>query len=317
MSIFLSNEIIVFLLIELILIVLMAISQVNIVTILRYWNFDATTVLQYALEKKNYLINTILYFTIVCKIILFIFFVKSLDALAEIVPGAMCCAGVVGSNNYGNVLLLLKILIIFGFGIWIIINKLDLSFVSFPYLKQKYYLFSFLFACVILEAILEILYFVNIPLTVPVFCCSTVFEAPKLPFGYTQTMLVMIFYSLFSAILVLNYLKHAMTSFTCNLLFLFAAYYAITYFFGIYVYELPNHKCPYCMLQKEYFFIGYFIWGSLFLGVFFGISPFLLEVLTKKHYTKMYWYSSLCLMITVIICTFYVAKYYLLTGVFL
>ena len=53
MSIFLSNEIIVFLLIELILIVLMAISQVNIVSILRHWDFNATTPLQYALEKKN------------------------------------------------------------------------------------------------------------------------------------------------------------------------------------------------------------------------------------------------------------------------
>lgn len=317
MSIFLSNEIIVFLLIEFIVMVLMAISQAHIVTILRFWDFNATTVLQYALEKKNYLINTILYFAIVCKIILFIFFVKSLDALADIVPGAMCCAGVVGSNHYGNVLLLLKILIIFGFGVWIIINKLDLSFISFPYLKQKYYLFTFLFLCVILEGTLEILYFLNIPLTVPVFCCSTVFEAPKLPFGYTQTMLVLIFYSLFSAILVLNYLKHAMTSFTCNLLFLFAAYYAITYFFGIYVYEMPNHKCPYCMLQKEYYFIGYAIWGSLFLGVFFGISPFLLELLTKKHYAQMYKYSSIFLAITVSICTLYVVRFYLVAGVFL
>lgn len=317
MSIFLSNEILVFLFIELILAVLMAISQVHIVKILRYWDFNATTALQYTLEKKNYLINTILYFAVVCKVILFIFFVQSLNALSGIVPGAMCSAGVVGSNHYGNPLLLLKILIIFSFGIWLIINKLDLKSITFPYLKYKYYLFTLLFASVLLEGVIEVLYFSNIPLTVPVFCCSTVFQAPSLPFGYTQTMLLVLFYALFGVILMLNYLKHASISFTCNVLFLLVAYYAITYFFGTYIYELPNHKCPYCMLQREYFYIGYIIWGSLFLGIFFGISPFLIEVITHKKYDNMFKYSSFFLSVTVVICSLYVLKYYWQNGVFL
>lgn len=317
MSIFLSNEIIVFLLIELILIVLMAISQGHIVSILRHWDFDATTPLQYALEKKNYLVNTILYFTVTCKVILFLFFIQSLNSLAGIVPGAMCSAGVVGANHYGNALLLLKLLLIFGFGLWLIVNKLDLASIIFPYLKRKYFLFSLLFVGVLGEFVLEILYFSNIPLTVPVFCCTVVFQAPRLPFGYTQTLLVLFFYILFGAILLLNYLKQTMASFTCNLLFLFIAYYTITYFFGLYVYEMPNHKCPYCMLQKEYYYIGYFIWGSLFLGIFFGIMPFLIERITQKSYVYLLKYSSFFLIITALICSFYVVRYYLITGVFL
>lgn len=317
MSIFLSNEIIAFLFIELVLLVLMAISQFHVVHILRRWDFTATTLLQYGLEKKNYLINTILYFTIVCKIILFLFFAQALNSLAGIVPGAMCSAGVVGSNIYGNIVLLFKLIIIFGFGIWVIVNKLDLQVITFPYLKKKYYFFTFLFACVIGEGILELLYFSNIPLNVPVFCCATVFQAPKLPFGYTQTILVTLFYTLFAAIVLLNFIKHSMSTFVCNILFLFVAYYAVTYFFGLYVYEMPNHKCPYCMLQKEYYYVGYFIWGTLFLGVFFGISPFLIEVMTKKSYTDWLKYSSLALLFMVALCTFYVVKYYLRTGVFL
>lgn len=317
MSIFLSNEILVFLFIEVILLVLMGISQRHIVTILRFWNFDATTSFQYMLEKKNYLINTILYFATACKIILFVFFVKSLDALSSIVPGAMCCAGVVGANAFGNVLLLLKVLVIFGFGIWIVVNRLDLNTLSFTYLKPKYYLFSTLFAAVVVEFFLELRYFSHIPLNVPVFCCSTVFQAPRLPLGYTQTMLVVLFYGMLSAIVVLNTLKHMIGSFTCNLLFLFVAYYAITYFFGLYVYELPNHKCPYCMLQKEYFYVGYVIWGALFLGVFFGIAPFLIERMTHKKLDFMYRYSTLFLTLCAFVCSFYVVKYYWINGVLL
>ena len=99
--------------------------------------------------------------------------------------------------------------------------------------------------------------------------------------------------------------------------FLFIAYYAITYFFGLYIYEMPNHKCPYCMLQKEYYYIGYLIWGSLFLGIFFGIMPFLIERITKKSYAYLLKYSSICLIITAIVCSFYVVRYYLMTGVLL
>ncbi len=317
MSIFLSDEIIAFLAIELVIIVLMAVSQFHVIHILRKWNFAATTNLQYLLEKKNYLVNTILSFAMACKIVLFIFFALALNELASIVPGAMCSAGVVGSNRYGNFLLLLKILLIFGFGLWLIINRFDLKALNFPFLRRKYALFSLLFALILVEFGLEILFFVNIPLKVPVFCCSIVFQAPKLPFGYTQAMLALFFYVIFAAIVALNFMKQAMASFALNLLFLFIAYYAITYFFGLYIYEQPNHKCPYCMLSYEYYYIGYVVWGSLFLGIFFGIVPFLVELITKQPYLHLLKFSTLWLALNAVICSFYVLKYYLVVGVLL
>ena len=317
MSIFLSGSVIAFLAVELIVIALMAISQFHIVRIMRYWDFNATSNLQYALEKRNYLINTILFFTIACKIILFIFFALCLNELSSVVPGAMCSAGVVGSNRYGNILLLLKILLIFGFGLWLILNSLDLKAGKFPYLKRKYLIFTILFMGVLAEFILEILFFINIPLRVPVFCCSVVFRAPQLPFGYTQALLATFFYAILGAILILNFLKQSMASFALNLLFLFVAYYAITYFFGLYVYEQPNHKCPYCMLLKDYYFVGYAIWGSLFLGIFFGIVPFLTELITKRAYTHLLKYSSFWLILNALICSAYVVKYYFVRGALL
>lgn len=117
--------------------------------ILRSWNFEASTPLQLPIREKNYLINTILYFTVAVKIILFLFFVQSLDSLSGIVPGAMCSAGVVGANGYGNLLLLLKLVLIFGFGLWLIINALDIKAVNFSFLKKKYWLLQHFF-CVTL-----------------------------------------------------------------------------------------------------------------------------------------------------------------------
>lgn len=149
MNIFLLNDIIVFVFIEVILVILMLISEYSVIKILKNWNFSITTSLQYSLEKRNYLVNTIINFTIICKIILFFFFVKSLSELSNVVPGAMCIAGVIGANDYGEALLLLKIFIVFMLGIWLIINRVDIKSKKFIYIKSKYFFltsFCFLFS---------------------------------------------------------------------------------------------------------------------------------------------------------------------------
>ncbi|WP_024954772.1 hypothetical protein [Sulfurospirillum arcachonense] len=317
MSLFLLNDIVVFIFIEVILLLLLFISEFSVLKVLKYWDFSATTTFQYALEKRNYLVNTIIYFTVSVKIVLFIFFVKSLDELSLLVPGAMCATGVIGANSYGNILLLFKIFMLFLLSIWIIINKLDLESKVFPYIKEKYYLFSFIFVLTCIEFCLELFYFMNIPLSVPVFCCSTVFKLDNLPFELNTSGLLIIYYLLFVVILISSYYKKSIISFFANILFLFTSYYAVTYFFGTYIYELPNHKCPFCMLQKEYFYVGYFIWFSLFLGVFFGISPYIIESITLKKYTYLHKYCILFTTIFVALSTYFVVSYYLKNGVLL
>ena len=292
MSVFLSNAVIAFLLAEFVLLVLMGISLFYVVRIVRSWDYNALTSLQYSLEKQNYLVNTILLFSVCTKIVLFIFFALCLNELSDIVPGAMCSAGVIGSNKFGGILMLTKILLIFGLGIWLVINRLDLQALNFPYLKKKYAIFICLFVMILIELGIEISFFYNIPLKVPVFCCSVTFQAPKLPFGYTNFGLVSAFFVLFFVILVLNFLKQSMASFVANLLFLVLSYYAITYFFGL----------------------GYLIWGSLFLGVFYGLMPYLVEIITKTNYSYKLKFSSIWLSVCVLICSLYVLKYYLLRG---
>jgi hypothetical protein len=39
-----------------------------------------------------------------------------------------------------------------------------------------------------------------------------------------------------------------------------------------YIYELPTHHCPFCILQKEYGYIGYLIYLTLLGGAIAGLS---------------------------------------------
>jgi hypothetical protein len=56
---------------------------------------------------------SIVFFVILLKMLLLPYFVYTIDTLSNIVPGAMCGAGVIKANAYGNPLLALKIIILF------------------------------------------------------------------------------------------------------------------------------------------------------------------------------------------------------------
>jgi len=318
MSIFLSSNVIVFFLIESILLLLSCLSFLKSIKILRYWDFNSTTNLQYSLEKLNYLVSTIIFFIVFIKIFLFIYFAQTVDRLSDIVPGAMCGTGVINANDYGVLLLLLKIFIVFGLSIWLIVNRLDIKKVVYPYIKIKYILYSVVFLLICFEYYLDIKYFMNISLLKPTLCCSVVFSTSDgLLLGLDIKSIVVIFYLLYVLISISSIIKNAFLSFMASFLFLFISYYSVVYFFGTYIYELPTHHCPFCMLQKEYHYVGYFIWISLFFSVFFGIISWMLKWMISEKTDIFYKYTMIFSTIFVALCSYFVISYYLKNGVFL
>lgn len=91
-SIFLSNEILIFLFLQTTIYTLLLISFIYSITILRDWDFKKSTVLQYKLEKRSYLVILIISFSLFIKILLFFYFIFSIDNLSHFVVGAMWCS---------------------------------------------------------------------------------------------------------------------------------------------------------------------------------------------------------------------------------
>jgi hypothetical protein len=52
-------------------------------------------------------------------------------------------------------------------------------------------------------------------------------------------------------------------------------------FVSPYVYELPSHRCPFCLLQAEYRWVGYPLYAMLLGGAVAGIGPGLLAALGR------------------------------------
>ncbi|QOG11862.1 hypothetical protein [Arcobacter sp. FWKO B] len=320
-NVLLSNEVIILQSVGFLVLVMQALASVFGLYIYKKWDFSSTSSFQYSLEKKAYLIVLILFFSLLAKIILLPYFAFTIDSLSEIVHGAMCAAGVVNANEFGYFLLSLKLFIIFIVGAWLIINKLDILAINYPYMKTKLIFASVIFLFVLFEFIIEILYFTHISTDIPVQCCSVIYgvtgNSDPLPFGMDMLTLLIVFYSSFLLVIVANIQKNALFSFISGGLFLYFGYYGVTYFFGTYVYQLPTHICPFCMLKKEYNFIGYAIWGSLFLGSFFSMVNLLLKSLINVAINRYFLFSTLFNTVFVIICTSYVVVYYLINGVLL
>ena len=154
-----------------------------------------------------------------------------------------------------------------------------------------------------LELWLDFAYFGNIDIHQPVSCCSALFGqlegANPLPFGLdTKTMLIL-FYSIFVTLAILILTRQDITALIFSGLFLYISYYSVVYFFGTYVYELPTHKCPFCMFQKEYHYIGYLIWGSLFGGVFLTADSILCKKVLNVDTSKSKRYGLLLISVFV------------------
>ncbi|MEA3433574.1 MAG: hypothetical protein U9R13_03255 [Campylobacterota bacterium] len=320
-EILLSNEVIVYLLSETVLYLLLFIAFLSTIGLLKKWNFDTFTTEQFALENRSYLVMTIIFFVMLLKVILLPYFVYTMDNLSNLIPGAMCGAGVVKANEYGDPLLSLKIIILFLSGLWLSMNSIDLKAKNYPYLKLKSWFFILIFLLLSAEFILDILYFTHIETNNPVSCCSVIFGqtggANGLPFGLDIPKLLILFYLLFALVVLTILSDLAVMSIIASLLFGVIAYYAVVYFFGTYIYELPTHLCPFCMLQDHYYYVGYLLWGLLMLGVFLTIDAAVMQGFFKQPSKSLKRISLLLLSIFVLLCSAYVIVYYLKNGVLL
>jgi hypothetical protein len=316
----LSNEVGLFFFLEILLFAILLFASFFSMIFLKNWDFSKTTGYQYGLEKRSYLINTIIYFTLIVKLFLMGFFIYTVDSLSNIIPGAMCAAGVFNANGYGYILLCIKVIVLFLSFLWLSVNSLDLKAKNFPYFQIKTVVFLIIVLFAMGEMTLNILFFTNLSTESLATCCSVLYDTSKtspIPFSLSIQNLIILFYLLYFGSVVFNYKKYLWLGSFTNIVLGYIGYYALIYFFGTYVYELPTHNCPFCMMQKEYTFIGYFIFISLFFALFFTFANLFFQIFLQRTQKDYFLYSSIAYGIFVFICTIYVVLYYLKNGVFL
>ncbi|HOH81592.1 MAG TPA: hypothetical protein PLS25_08175 [Methanoregulaceae archaeon] len=254
--------------------------------ILKCWDIVSGSELQIELEKKTYLVSTLMAYAFIFEILSFFLFIYTAEDLHWLFTGAMCAAGSLNANEYGYRALLMKIAAFILAGLWLVMNHADNRARDYPLIKEKYAFLLLLTPFVLAGTYFQGAYFLNLRANVITSCCGSLFGS-----DHTLTQNLMSFISGFRV----NPLREAfyLTAFfsmgagilfhrgfdwlgsvfsASSLTFFLVSAVSLVSFICLYIYELPTHHCPFCLLQSDYFYIGYLFYGSLLGGVISGVG---------------------------------------------
>lgn len=249
--------------------------------ILKHWDIQSGSEMQLVLERKTYLISTILSFVFGLQLLSLFLFVFTADSLRTLFVGAMCAAGTLNVNGFGYPTLVLKVVNFVAAGFWLVLNHADNQGYDYPLIKKKYLLLLIVTPFIVLETLLETAYFLNMQPDVITSCCGSLFssgrseslgsELASLP-AIPSLWLFYLVMAVTFASGVFFYIKnsggyvYAMLSMALFVIALIA----IVSVISIYIYELPTHHCPFCIIMEDYSYIGYLLYVLLFGGVVAG-----------------------------------------------
>lgn len=258
------------------------------------WDYHSSSAYQLRLERKTYLVSTLVSYAFGFQIAAAVLFIFTMDDIHRLFVGAMCATGSFNANPVGWYVLFIKILVFFLSGFWISLNSIDGRVEEYPFVKLKYCLLFGILPFIGVDFFLQLNYFLGLNPDIITSCCgslfggsgentiSTITTLPVLP-----TMILFFCFVVFLIVVMcLNLLfdsgifRYLLTFSSTT--FFFLAIVSIISFVSIYIYELPTHHCPFDILQKNYNFIGYPLYFTLFAGVYFGILPGLFYPLIKK-----------------------------------
>ena len=241
--------------------------------IVRGWDISSGNELQLQLERKTHLISTVLAYLFALSLFTLFLFIYTADHVHHLFVGAMCAAGSLNVNKFGYPALVMKAVNFFFCGVWLILNYADNQGHDYPLIKDKYKLLMLISALLALETYLVINYFMGLKPNVITSCCGTLFSTDhnsiagglsSLPTIPAKVMFYLSFVLMLRAGIHFFITGKGARIFSglSTLLFMISIM-AIIAFISLYYYEIPTHHCPFCLLQKEYHFIGYPLYLSL------------------------------------------------------
>jgi len=257
-------------------VLLSASAAVPAFQILRRWQPQSGEEGQLRLERKTYLISVLLAYVFGFELLSFFLFIHTADELSRFFTGAMCAAGSLNANGFGYPALLAKLLVSLLAGVWLVLNRVDNRAEDYPLTRTKYRFFLWIAPLVLAEAVLQAAYFIRLDPDLITSCCGTLFGAATSPLplaaGWALRVPAMaLFYGTMAAAVGsgLYYRgsgKGGRVFALAGIAAFVAAIVAVFSFISVYIYELPTHHCPFCMLKSEYGFVGYALYVALFGG---------------------------------------------------
>jgi hypothetical protein len=250
--------------------------------IIRHWDIASGSEGQLELERKTYLISTIMAYAMGFQLLSLFLFIYTADTLSPLFIGAMCAAGSLKVNGFGYPTLIVKIVSCTLAGLWLLLNATDNKAHDYPLIRIKYWLLLFITPVLLTETTLQGFYLLRLKPNVITSCCSVLFSTGAdsvladllaMPHWLAKAMFfVSAPIAVAAGLNVFLRAKGAMVFAILSLCHFIISMVALISFISVYFYELPTHHCPFCILHQEYGYVGYFLYAAMLLGAVFGMG---------------------------------------------
>lgn len=252
------------------------------IQILRRWDLQSGSERQLVLERKTYLVSTLLAYVFGFELLSFFLFIFVADQIHSFFTGAMCAAGSLYVNAYGYPTLIVKLVNFLLAGIWLVLNYVDNKGYDYPLIRKKYRFFLLLVPLVLLEMVLQANFFWRLDPEIITSCCGTLFSSganalPVAMMPFWRGATIVVFYATVLSTVICGgffFIKGRGAYLFAGLsaLAFVTSFLSVFSFISLYIYEMPTHHCPFCMLQGEYGYIGYPLYLLLLGGTITGIG---------------------------------------------
>jgi hypothetical protein len=254
--------------------------------VIRRWDITSGSERQLQLERRTYLFSTMLTFVLALQLAAVLLFVFNAEKMSGMFVGAMCAVGTLNVNAFGFPALNAKIAVFFLAAMWLAINHIDSRARDYPLVRIKYALLLALTPLLVASGWIELQYFLGLKADVITSCCGSLFsegsptlaaEASALP----PVPAMWLFYGSLGAAIAMaawhgygggrsGWSAYALAA--ASAVGFAATIAGILSFVSLYIYEHPNHHCPFCILTPEYGYQGYWLYVPLFGATAAGLA---------------------------------------------
>jgi hypothetical protein len=270
-------EVLGLLIVDAVVLALLVVALPTAVRVHLRWSFPAADRAQLARERRAELAAAIVGFALLVKVPAAALYLYAVDGLAERIVGAMCGVGVLGNGRDAGVALGLRVLVLFLLVAWRRADRLDRACPDLPYTRPKFTLLLVIFVAVALEGAFTLSFFGSLQLERIASCCGSVFGAAgggatALLAGVPQPALAAAAAAVFAALLLAARGRRGAWFGALSVLFALLGAALVVGLTSPYVFALPTHRCPFCLLHAEYAGVGWLLFGLLLAGTTRGAA---------------------------------------------
>lgn len=252
------------------------------VQVIRQWDIASGSERQLQLERRTYLFSTLAVFVMAVQLVALLLFVFNADSMSVMFVGAMCAVGTLNVNPYGFPALIAQMAVFFLAASWLAVNHADTRAPDYPLVRIKYALLLVLLPALAFAFGLQLKYFLNLRADVITSCCGSLFSGEAEGLAAEVAALkplpaMALFYGALAVSAGLTFVharsgRGGYAAAAASAGAFAATVVGVLSFVSLYIYEHPNHHCPFCILKPEYGHQGYWLYLPLFAATAAGLG---------------------------------------------